>query len=269
MPDFEIEGRTGRVLVRVWESGEPRHIAVLSHGYGEHIGRYEHVADRLTEHGAVVYGPDHAGHGRSEGDRALVEDFSTIEEDLHAVIERAREQHPELPMVLIGHSMGGLIALAYAQRHPDELDALVLSGPAVAINPALAPLLEMDEIPDIPIDPAILSRDPEVGRRYAEDELVYHGPFKKPTLIAMASAAQSIQRSPGLGELPVLWMHGELDQLVPLDAVRPVVEGVGGRLEVHVYPGAQHEIFNEVNKDEVLEHLTAFLDRTVAVGQPT
>lgn len=263
MTEFEVGGRTGRVRVRVWPTREPRYVALIAHGYAEHIGRYEHVAERLSADGAVVYGPDHAGHGHSEGERALVEDISKIVEDLHAVMTRAHANHPRCPAVLIGHSMGGLISLVYAQKHADSLDALVLSGPVLATNPALAPLLDLDEIPDVPIDPAVLSSDPEVGQRYADDELVYHGPFKKPTLIAMASAVQAIPHGASVGDLPVLWMHGKLDQLVPVDTTRPVVERVCGRLEQRLYPKAQHEIFNEINKDEVLDDMISFLERTL------
>ena len=159
----------------------PRFITLLAHGYGEHAGRYEHVAAMLVGLGAVVYAPDHLGHGRSSGERALVDDIETLVTDLHAVADRARADHPGLPVVLVGHSMGGLIAARFAQRYLDELAALVLSGPVVGGNPAFEMLLEMDPIPDIPIDPAILSRDPAVGAAYAADPLVYHGPFHKAT----------------------------------------------------------------------------------------
>jgi alpha-beta hydrolase superfamily lysophospholipase len=262
--DFEFDGARGRISGRSWPCDAARYVAVLVHGYGEHIGRYEHVADRLVRHGAAVYGLDHVGHGRSAGDRALIDDFGPVVADLHAVVERARAQQPDLPVVLVGHSMGGLVATLYAQQHTDVLTALVLSGPAIGVNPALAFLFEMEEIPDIPVDPAILSRDPEVGRRYAEDELVYHGPFKKATLLAMAAAMQQIADGPTVGDLPVLWLHGEQDQLAPLEVARPVVERVAGdRLEHHAYPGAQHEIFNETNQDDVLNDVTAFVDHVL------
>ena len=85
--------------------------------------------------------------------------------------------------MLIGHSMGGLVATRYAQLHGSELAALVLSGPAIGGNPGIEALLAMDPIPDLPIDPSTLSRDPEVGRTYLEDPLVWHGPFRRATLV--------------------------------------------------------------------------------------
>jgi alpha-beta hydrolase superfamily lysophospholipase len=261
---FELAGARGRIVVRAWPNDDARYVVLLAHGYGEHIGRYEHVAARLVDHGAAVYGPDHVGHGRSEGERVLVEDFDAVVADLHAVAQRARAEHPDLPVVLVGHSMGGLIAARYAQLHGDELAALVLSGPAVGGNPDIEGLLALDPIPDVPIDPAVLSRDPEVGERYAADELVWHGPFKKPTLQALFAGVGAIAEGPALDGLPVLWIHGEADALVPLEYTRPAVERIGGdRLEQRIYPEARHEVFNEVNQDEVLGDVTAFLDRAL------
>ena len=135
MPDsreWTLDGHAGRLVARTWSSGEqPSHVVLLAHGYGEHVGRYEHVAAALVAHGAAAYGVDHVGHGKSEGERVLIADFERVVDDLHQVDLRARAEHPGAPVVLIGHSMGGLIAARYAQRYGDSLAALVLSGPLV------------------------------------------------------------------------------------------------------------------------------------------
>src|SRR4051794_21601302 len=115
--DFEIAGTRGRIVVHRWGIDDPRHVVLLSHGYGEHARRYDHVAERLNDEGAVVYAPDHWGHGRSQGERALAEDLEGAVEDLHLVAEQAAGDHPGLPVALIGHSMGGLIAARYGQRY--------------------------------------------------------------------------------------------------------------------------------------------------------
>src|SRR3954447_21174415 len=133
----------GRVRVRRWPVEDPARLVVLVHGYGEHIGRYEHVARALTERGSAVVGPDHVGHGRSEGEPALVEDFEAIVDDLRKVVQDARG---DLPVVMVGHSMGGLIATRYAQRHREDLAGLVLSGPAIGLAPVMAGWLASDEL---------------------------------------------------------------------------------------------------------------------------
>src|SRR5262249_2356398 len=172
--------------------------------------------------------------------------------------------HLGQPLVLIGHSMRGLIAARYAHQHGGKLAALVLSAPAVGGNPAIEMLLTMDPVPEVPIDPSTLSRDPEVGRAYMDDPLVWHGSFRRSTLAAMAGAVRAIAEGPSLGALPVLWLHGEDDPLVPLTETRPAIERVGGeRLESIIYPGARHEVLNETNRGEVLAALTSFIDRAL------
>ena len=131
MTEHVLTGTRGAVAVREWPHPRPRFLAVVVHGYGEHAGRYEELAEVLNGHGAAVFAPDHMGHGRSAGERVVIEDFEDVVTDLHAVAELARAAHPDVPLVVIGHSMGGLIAARYAQRHGDALAALVLSGPVI------------------------------------------------------------------------------------------------------------------------------------------
>lgn len=252
-------------MLHEWPCERPRYLTLIAHGYGEHAARYAHVAEHLVRHGAAVYAPDHLGHGRSEGERALVERVDDLVADLDAVARKARDDHPDAPVVLIGHSMGGIVATRFAQFRAGRLAALVLSGPAIGGNPAIEALLTMDPIPEVPIDPSTLSRDPEVGRAYMEDPLVWHGPFRRATLAAMFAAIRAIGEGPSLGALPTLWLHGEDDALIPLAETRAAVERIGGeRLESIIYPGARHEVLNETNRSEVLAAVTSFIDRVLA-----
>lgn len=264
--NWTLGGSAGQLAARTWEGdGDPRYVALLSHGYGEHTGRYGHVADALVANGAVLYAVDHAGHGRSEGERVEFTDVEAVVDDLHAVDERARQEHPGLPVVLIGHSMGGLIAARYAQRYGDTLAALVLSGPVVGEFATVEALLALPEIPDVPLDSTTLSRDPAVGEAYEADPLVWHGPFKRPMLEAWQRALAAIASGPGLGALPLLWVHGADDRLVPVEGSRSGIAHLGGgRHEERIYHGAQHEVFNETNAHEVLADVTGFLDRALA-----
>ncbi|ANJ10554.1 alpha/beta hydrolase [Streptomyces parvulus] len=259
--EHDLPGTRGRITAREWSAARPRYVALLVHGYGEHVGRHEEVAGVLAGHGAAVYGADHAGHGRSEGERVLVEDFEDVVTDVHAVAALARTAHPGLPLVVVGHSMGGLIAARYAQRHPGEPAALVLSGPVIGDWELPRRLLALPEIPDTPISPASLSRDPAVGAAYAADPLVWHGPMKRPTLEAFVRTLERVAEEGDVGPLPLLWVHGDDDRLVPLPGSRPGVEALsGGRLTERIYAGARHELFNETNRAEVFADLTRFLD---------
>jgi alpha-beta hydrolase superfamily lysophospholipase len=264
-----LAGSEGEISVRVWAHQAPARIVVLAHGYGEHIGRYEHVAPILVERGAAVYGPDHLGHGESEGERVLIADVEHIVDDLHSVVELARGQHAGLPVVLVAHSMGGLIGTRYAQRYRDELAGLVLSAPSIGLAPALAPVLvqlpEGAELPDEPIDPAVLSRDLTVGEAYANDSLVWHGGWKRATLEAFLRANEAVEAGPGFDDLPVLYIHGEADQLVPMALARPAVERLQGTdFTEEIVPEARHETFNELDKEATIGLVADFAERVTA-----
>lgn len=267
--EFTLTGHAGTLAAYRWsppEDASPRYAALLVHGYGEHMGRYDELAGRLVADGAVVYGVDHLGHGRSEGERVLLADLELVVDDVRRLREVAMSEQPGLPVVMIGHSLGGTIATRYAQRHRDDLAALVLSAPAIGEWAALDGLLAPDEVPDVPIDPAVLSRDPRVGAAYAADPLVWHGPFKRPTLLAMRTMLETINDGPTFDDLPVLWLHGEDDHLVPYDGTAvgwARVAGPGD--EAGTYAGARHEIFNETNRREVVDDVLAFVRRKLPV----
>ncbi|MER6628599.1 lysophospholipase [Streptomyces sp. NPDC000987] len=260
-----LPGRRGSLAVHVWPCERPRYVALVAHGYGEHAGRYGELAGVLAGHGAAVFAPDHMGHGRSAGERVLIDDFEDVVADLRTVAELARADCPDLPVVLLGHSMGGLIAARYAQRYGDELAALVLSGPVIGAWELPGRLLALDEIPDTPVSPAALSRDPRVGAAYTADPLVWHGPMKRPTVRAFARTLRAVAEGGDVGPLPLLWLHGDDDRLVPLAGSRIGVERLsGGRLTERIRPGARHEVFHETDRAEVFAELTRFLDGALA-----
>ncbi|NEC85975.1 alpha/beta hydrolase [Streptomyces sp. SID12501] len=272
--EYVLTGTRGAIAVREWSPPArsdserplcpPRYLALLSHGYGEHVGRYEELADVLVAHGATVLGPDHQGHGRSAGERAVIVDFEDVVTDLRTVADHARTTHPDVPVVLIGHSAGGLIAARFAQRYGDELAALVLSAPVLGNWDLPGRLLELDEIPDRPINPAALSRDPAVGAAYTADPLVWHGPMKRPTLEAFVRTLGTVAKSGDVGPLPLLWLHGDDDRLVPLAGSRVGVEELRGTdWTERIVPGARHEVFLETDRAAAFAELTGFVDRVL------
>lgn len=265
--EWTYGGAHGTLVARSWSGHDvPTHVVVIAHGYGEHVGRYEHVADALVRDGAFVYAVDHVGHGKSEGERVLVRDFEDVVGDLHVLIETARREHPDLPLALIGHSMGGLIAARYAQRYGDTLAALVLSSPVLGRWDAVSELLALEELPDAPLDVTMLSRDQRVGEVYAADPLVWHGPFKRATLEALRRTLDTIASGPSLGDLPLMWIHGTDDQLVPVGGSRVGIERLRGPHYVErIYPEGRHEMFNELNAGDVIADVAEFIRGQLAV----
>ena len=264
-----LRGTRGRTIV--YDVHEPDGDAVgvvfLVHGLGEHAGRYTAVVRRLTDAGYLVVAPDHAGHGRSTGTPRDVHDFSDFTDDLGRVISAVGTGG--LPVFLLGHSMGGAIALSYTLDHQDQVDGLVLSGPALVPGEDMPPLLVvaapivgrlLPRMPSADLSAAALSRDPEVVAAYEADPLVWHG--KIPAGLGGALVAEMNtfpDRLPSL-RIPVLALHGGDDALANPAGSRSVDELAGGDdVTVRIYPGLYHEIFNEPEGDQIVGEVVDWL----------
>lgn len=261
--DGWLQGSHGTVYYRRWVEAAPiRRIVLVIHGYAEHGGRYAHVAEALTAVGAAVYAGDHAGHGRSDGERALITDFERAVDDLRRLAGIARAEHPGVPLVLVGHSMGGLLAGRFAQRWPEEVAGVAFCGAVIGDWAWARRVLAQPELPYIEFDPAALSRDPAVGVAYASDPLVYHGQYKRGLLEAEVAALDRFQADIGRLDMPVLFLHGSEDPFVPhersLQAVRDMATD---DVTIRTYQGARHEVLNESNRAEVIADLTAWIGR--------
>jgi alpha-beta hydrolase superfamily lysophospholipase len=246
----------------------PRAIVLIAHGGAEHGGRYAWTAGQLTARGYVVYAIDHRGHGRSAGPRAYVDRVDNAVSDLHALADLTRERHPAVPVFLLGHSMGGLIALSYALLHQDELAGLVLSAPLAVLeaNPAtrLASRLLSAAAPRLPvykIDATTVSRDPEVVRAYDEDPLNHRGMLPARTVGELAATSATFyDRLPEL-ELPILTVYGSGDRLVDNAGSILVDERSGSSDSTLIaYDGLYHEVLNEPERDRVIEDIGDWID---------
>lgn len=270
----EFRGAHGETIVydvATPNSGDPRAVVVIAHGMGEHGRRYAHVVDALTADGYLVAVPDHVGHGRSGGDRMKIARFGDYTTDLHQVIRSVAVDG--LDTFLVGHSMGGCIALDYALDHPESLAGLVLSGAAVMPGDDLPTILIAvsklvgriaPSLPTIALDSASISRDPQVVAAYESDPLVYRGKIPARLGAEMISTMQSFPaRLPSL-RMPVLVMHGSEDTLTNPEGSR-LVENAAGSADktLIMWDGLRHEIFNEPEKAEVIGALTQWLDERV------
>jgi alpha-beta hydrolase superfamily lysophospholipase len=260
--ESDFAGTEGRVFYRRWDPEEdPLRIVLIVHGYAEHSGRYGHVAARLTRRGAVVYAEEHIGHGRSDGERALITDFRHVVDDIHTLAGMARRDHPALPLVLVGHSMGGLLAARFAQTWPAEVAGVVFCGAVIGDWAWAREVLSRPELPYIAFDPGALSRDPAVGGAYATDPLVFHGQYKRGLLEAEVVALDHFQEDINRVTMPVLFLHGSDDPFVPYQrSLQAVREMPSEDVTVHVFKGARHEVLNEANRDEVIGQLADWID---------
>jgi lysophospholipase len=260
------EGRfsNDRLAYRVWDVRAPRAIVVIAHGYAEHSGRYDHVGTALAEAGFAAWALDHAGHGLSKGDERG--NAGSVEEAVAAMDEfvtLASTSAPSVPVFLLGHSMGAMLAIAYAEEHQDRLAGLVVTGAAVALGEMISALLELDEIPAVPLG-AFVSRDPAVALAYDEDPLNYHGAIPRDTLEQAPERIESVRSQFGKITIPILVMHGEQDALAPMQASIDVIAGVSsGDRTLRIWPGLYHEIFNEPEKDLVIGDVVRWISARV------
>jgi alpha-beta hydrolase superfamily lysophospholipase len=263
---------------RAWlPDGPPRAIVPIAHGAAEHGGRYAWTAGKLTARGYAAYAIDHRGHGRSDGPRAYVDRIDNAVADLHTLGELARERHPAAPTFLLGHSMGGLIALTYALRHQGELAGLVLSAPLAVLeaNPAarLAVRALSATTPRLPlyrIDGSTVSRDPEVVRAYDSDPLNHRGMLPARTIGELAATVATLpNRLPEL-RLPILTVYGSGDRLVDNAGSILVDERASSTDSTLIaYDGLYHEVFNEPERERVLSDVAGWIDARVPARAAT
>jgi alpha-beta hydrolase superfamily lysophospholipase len=274
-----------RIAAYRWDPpGQPRAAVQLTHGMGEHAQRYDHVARALNGAGFVAYAQDHRGHGASAEPGALGDlgrgSWPALVDDIGLLAARIRAEHPGLPLIVLGHSMGSFAVQQYLLDHSADVDGVVLTGTAVI--DLLEPALDLDQPLDLTafnaaFQPARtdfdwLSRDEAVVDAYVADPRCGFGIDTESAKAMFAGArrlADPAQVAAIRSSLPVYIAVGESDPvngglalLTPL-ADRYRAAGLTD-VTVRTYPGGRHEILNETNKQDVIAELARWLDRVLA-----
>jgi len=264
--------------------GSPRAIVQIAHGMGEHAGRYARFAAALVDAGYVVYANDHRGHGRTAGTAERHGDLGTagwagLVGDLGLVSALARDDHPDRPLVVFGHSMGSFALQEHLLDHSAELDAAILSG--TSAGDVIAAGLDPTQQPDLTafnaaFEPARteydwLSRDDAEVDAYVADPACGFG-VSVDAMPGLLQGAMSVADPSRLAriraDLPILLLSGDAD---PLAGGGALVELVAQRygdagvrdVTVQLHPGARHELLNETNRDEVTADILAWIDRVL------
>lgn len=252
-----------------WTPAQIKGHVLIAHGYGEHSGRYGHVAERLNREGYAVYAYDQRGHGKSPGRMGHIPSFDRIITDLDEISKNLFRQSPAGPWFVFGHSLGGLVTASWVVRHQPSVRGLVLTNAGVKADDTVAPLLRKMAgvvariaphlvVHTLPIEG--LSRDPEVVARYKADPLVYHGSIGAHTGHEMMRAIDALQ--PRFGEivLPFIAMHGTADRLVPYAATTMLYEKAGSKDKtLKLFEGGYHELFNDLCAEEFFTVLLGWL----------
>jgi alpha-beta hydrolase superfamily lysophospholipase len=266
------------LFYRTWQPATDARAAVLiTHGLGDHSGRYTELAESLVAEGNAVYALDQRGHGRSGGRRTAGRIVDSVA-DLSTMVGLIKRDLPGRKVFLVGHSWGGLVTLAYALDHPREIAGLILSAPAarpknasaiqILLGKLLANIAPNTGVATIPFDK--VSSDPRVVEAQGKDALTYQGPIRarmaSDTLAAMKLVAAGL---PTLA-LPVLLLHGTGDVIADPSTSRFVHDTIGSDdRTLKLYKGLWHQVFNEPQRESVYTDVKTWLDRQQALGGKT
>ncbi len=270
-------GKDGyEIFFQSWTVDRPRILLVISHGLGEHSGRYMNLVNALEGKGVSVFAMDHRGHGRSAGKRGHVDDFMDYANDLRHFIAYVRDDMERVPLVLFGHSLGSVIACRYALEFPGDLQGLVMTGagfhagrdiPAFkraigSLLNGLAPRFCMSNA----ISPDMLTHDETAIDDYANDLLV-HDRVSVRWFREFTAACRICLERAGEITVPLLLLHGADDRLAPPSGSEEFIQKASSQnRERRVYDGMYHEVLNETGRAAALETIAGWLS-DIAAGK--
>ncbi len=255
--------------------GEPLATLLFVHGLAEHSGRYAHVLEYFANAGYDCWAFDYRCHGRSPGLRVHVDRYDEFVEDVAAAHRMVREAVPQGPLVLVGHSQGGLLVLRYALTRPDGVDGIIVSSPFLGIHPNSKPPAALQMVANIistfssklmfskVADPSCLSRTPGVAETYVADPLVSSTVSARWFTEVIRAQLDTRERAGKLA-VPALIMQSGDDRLADPSATREWAAGAPAELVDYVeWPGFYHEMFNEPEREQVFQRMEGWLKRRV------
>ena len=253
--------------------GDTKAVLIIIHGIGEHSGRYGNLVKHFVPKGYALYGWDHIGHGRSAGEREMVDSFADFTDTLHIYSNMVKEWQPDKPIFLVGHSMGGTIAAYYLLDHQDDYNGAVISAALVKAGDSVSKMTIflgriMAKIAPrfgvLPLDPKTLSKDPEVVKAYVEDPLVFHKKSPARIGVELLAAMDRITTEIKKIKLPFITLQGSEDALVdPTGAEFLHEQASSTDKTLKIYPGLYHEVFNEPEREQVLKDVEDWLEARI------
>ncbi|MBW2713772.1 MAG: lysophospholipase [Deltaproteobacteria bacterium] len=258
-----------RLFQRSWCANDAKRLVVIVHGIAEHSGRYETLGTWLAEQGAAVYAYDQRGHGKTRGQRAHVNSFGELVDDLEAFIQRTQQAHPGLPTTLVGVSMGGLVIATLLETRNVPVASAVLVGAALQVGPSFSRMriavgkLLRSMFPRMLMalgnDTRDVSSDPDEVRCFDEDPLVQTH-VTTSLGVEVISAMQRIGKQGRCISTPLLLLHGEEDRYCPVSGSRRYFERQSNpNNKLQVYPGLRHALYHEVSRDEIFRETQVWI----------
>lgn len=251
----------------------PKAVILINHGFAEHLGRYDYVAKEFNKSEYSVYRYDLRGHGKTRSTKGHIESYEDFIGDCNEMVSLVKSENKELPIFMLGHSMGGFITCLYGLRYPDALAGQILSGAAVNRLPAakgikssllkiLSKVAKMKMIKNI-VENDICSVE-QVVEDYKNDQLV----LKEATVNLFSQflvyGREEINEDIGDYKYPCFIVHGEKDKIVPVEIGKYLYDNIASEdKQIKIYDNLYHEILNENEKDEVIGDMITWLDERV------
>jgi alpha-beta hydrolase superfamily lysophospholipase len=270
MREETVTGASGlKIFVRSWRpAGTPRGVLVAVHGFNSHSGYYAWMAEQLVADGLAVYAGDLRGRGKSDGERFYVQQFSDYVGDVESVVGLAKSREPGLPVFMLGHSAGGVVACVYTLEHPKELAGLICESFAHEIPApdfAIAALKGLSHLAPhahvLHLKNELFSRNPGVVQAMNDDPLIAHETQPTLTVAEMARADDRLRKEFPLITLPVLIVHGTADQATKPSGSRRFYENAGSSDKtLKLYEGHFHDLLNDLDKEVVMADIKGWID---------
>ena len=267
---FDFEGVGGlKIFSRSWRPvGNPNAVVVISHGFNSHSGRYEWPAQQMVASGLAVYALDHRGRGRSQGERFFVHSIDEYVADLVKFVDIVKTQEPGLPVFLLGHSAGGVIACVYTLDHQDELAGLIcesfayeVPAPDLALSVVKGLSRFVPHAKALRLKNADFSRDPQIVAAMNADPLIANEAQPALTVAALIRADERLKKQFKRITLPLLILHGTADKATKPSGSRHFYELAGSNDKMlKLYDGHYHDLLADIGKQRVMADIQAWID---------
>lgn len=263
-----LDGAAGRLFYRSWTPAQaPLGLVLVVPGFNSHSGHYAWAANQLVNRGLGVYAVDLRGRGRSDGERFFVQNFGDYVSDVRSLARLVRARHPGLPLFLLGHSAGGVVACLYAVEHQAELAGLVCESFAFQVPApdfALAVLKGLSHIAPhahvLRLKNEDFSRDPAVVAEMNADPLIANEVQPTSTVAAMVRADESLEQNLPRIRLPLLVLHGTADRATKPSGSRLLHERAGSDDKaIKLYEGHLHDLLRDLGREQVIADITDWI----------
>lgn len=267
----KFEGLNGcQLYYKAWiPDVGPKAVLAIVHGAGEHIDRYQTLATSLLPSGYAIIGYEQRGHGRSDGRRGHIYSWDEYRSDLAIFLYRVAEMVPDIPVFLLGHSLGSLVVLDYIIQEPLGLTGAIVSGTSLDPTKAAPPLqVFLAKILSgiwptfsmkVPLPGSSLSRNPQVAKAYDSDPMVHRTRSARWGTECL-KVIDWIKENPGRVKIPMLFIHGERDPLVTAEGARQFFDQIQSPDKtIHIYPQNLHEPLSDLDYQQVISDIETWM----------